>query len=127
MRIVNSSRDSTEALTSTQRESAKSFGNATVVVEKYFTRPRRVEVQVFADAHDDTVNLQERDYSVQRRNQKIIEETPASGISLELSVDLNKKVVEEAQAVKYTGTGAADFVFDDDTQGLLDGNVTGDR
>ena len=56
MRIVNSYKDSTEALTSTRRESAKSFGNAIVLVEKYFTRPRRAEVQVFADEHEDTVS-----------------------------------------------------------------------
>jgi 3-methylcrotonyl-CoA carboxylase alpha subunit len=115
MRIVNSSKDFAEALTSAQRESAKSFGNDTVLVEKYITHPRHVEVQVFADQHGNAVSLWERDCSVQRRNQKIIEEAPAPGLSPELRADLSEKAVEAAKAVKYVGAGTVEFIFDNDT------------
>lgn len=115
MRIVNSSKDFPEALTSAQRESAKSFGNAAVLVEKYITHPRHVEVQVFADQQGNAVSLWERDCSVQRRNQKIIEEAPAPGLSPELRADLSEKAVEAAKAVKYVGAGTVEFIFDNDT------------
>jgi len=115
MRIVNSSKDFADALASAQRESAKSFGNATVLVEKYITRPRHVEVQIFADEHGNAVSLWERDCSVQRRNQKIIEEAPAPGLSPELRADLSEKAVEAAKAVKYVGAGTVEFIFDNDT------------
>jgi 3-methylcrotonyl-CoA carboxylase alpha subunit len=115
MRIVNSSEDFAEALASAQRESAKSFGNATVLVEKYITRPRHVEVQVFADQYGNAVSLWERDCSVQRRNQKIIEEAPAPGLSPTLRADLSEKAVEAAKAVNYVGAGTVEFIFDNDT------------
>ena len=115
MRIVNSSKEFAEALTSAQRESAKSFGNATVLVEKYITHPRHVEVQVFADEQGNAVSLWERDCSVQRRNQKIIEEAPAPGLSPELRADLSEKAVEAVKAVKYVGAGTVEFIFDNDT------------
>jgi 3-methylcrotonyl-CoA carboxylase alpha subunit len=115
MRIVGSSKDFSEALASAQRESAKSFGNAVVLVEKYITRPRHVEVQVFADRQGNAVSLWERDCSVQRRNQKIIEEAPAPGLSPELRADLSEKAVEAAKAVKYVGAGTVEFIFDNDT------------
>ena len=114
-RIVNSSKEFAEALASAQRESAKSFGNATVLVEKYITHPRHVEVQVFADEHGNAVSLWERDCSVQRRNQKIIEEAPAPGLSPDLRADLSEKAVEAAKAVKYVGAGTVEFIFDNDT------------
>ena len=74
MRAVHSPQDFFEALASAQRESLKAFGNDIVLIEKYIVRPRHVEVQVFADTDDDVVSLWERDCSVQRRNQKVIEE-----------------------------------------------------
>jgi 3-methylcrotonyl-CoA carboxylase alpha subunit len=77
MRAVHSSSEFSEALASAQRESLKAFGDDTVLIEKYIVRPRHVEVQVFADTHGDVVSLWERDCSVQRRNQKIIEEVRA--------------------------------------------------
>ena len=115
MRVVNSPVDFAEALASAQRESAKSFGDATVLVEKYITRPRHVEVQVFADQHGNAVSLWERDCSVQRRNQKIIEEAPAPGLSSTLRADLSEKAVEAAKAVNYVGAGTVEFIFDNDT------------
>lgn len=104
-----------EALESAKRESLKSFGDDTVLVEKYIERPRHVEVQVFADKTGETVSLWERDCSVQRRNQKIIEEAPAPGFSSELRADLSEKAVAAAKAVNYVGAGTVEFIFDNDT------------
>jgi len=121
-----------EALLSAQRESLKAFGNDTVLVEKYIERPRHVEVQVFADSLGGVVSLWERDCSVQRRNQKIIEEVrrfaffadtinamfqaPAPGLSPELRADLSAKAIAAARAVNYVGAGTVEFIFDNDTQ-----------
>ncbi|KAI9069160.1 hypothetical protein FKP32DRAFT_1753998, partial [Trametes sanguinea] len=116
MRIVHSASEFPEALASAQREALKGFGNADVLVEKYITRPRHVEVQVFADQRGGCVSLWERDCSVQRRNQKIIEEAPAPGLSPELRADLSAKAVAAAKAVNYVGAGTVEFIFDNDTQ-----------
>ncbi|KAJ7146385.1 carbamoyl-phosphate synthase L chain, ATP binding domain-containing protein [Mycena epipterygia] len=105
-----------EALLSAQRESLKAFGNDTVLVEKYIERPRHVEVQVFADTLGGVVSLWERDCSVQRRNQKIIEEAPAPGLSAELRADLSSKAIAAAKAVDYVGAGTVEFIFDNDTE-----------
>ncbi|KAJ7361017.1 3-methylcrotonyl-CoA carboxylase [Mycena albidolilacea] len=105
-----------EALSSAQRESLKAFGNDTVLVEKYIERPRHVEVQVFADTLGGVVSLWERDCSVQRRNQKIIEEAPAPGLSPELRADLSSKAIAAAKAVNYVGAGTVEFIFDNDTE-----------
>ncbi|KAJ7665647.1 carbamoyl-phosphate synthase L chain, ATP binding domain-containing protein [Mycena rosella] len=105
-----------EALSSAQRESLKAFGNDTVLVEKYIERPRHVEVQVFADTFGGVVSLWERDCSVQRRNQKIIEEAPAPGLSAELRADLSSKAIAAAKAVNYVGAGTVEFIFDNDTE-----------
>ena len=105
-----------EGLLSAKRESLKSFGNDTVLVEKYIQRPRHVEVQVFADTMGNVVSLWERDCSVQRRNQKIIEEAPAPGLSPELRADLSAKAVAAAKAVNYVGAGTVEFIFDNDTE-----------
>ena len=115
MRTVESAPDFHDALTSAQREAQKSFGNADVLVEKYIVRPRHVEVQVFADTHSNCVSLWERDCSVQRRNQKIIEEAPAPGLSPELRADLSAKAIAAAKAVSYMGAGTVEFIFDNDT------------
>ncbi|OCH90560.1 hypothetical protein OBBRIDRAFT_812673 [Obba rivulosa] len=116
MRAVHAPDEFYEALASAQREAQKSFGNADVLVEKYIVRPRHVEVQVFADTLGGCVSLWERDCSVQRRNQKIIEEAPAPGLSAELRADLSAKAVAAAKAVNYVGAGTVEFIFDNDTQ-----------
>ncbi|KAI0756043.1 carbamoyl-phosphate synthase L chain, ATP binding domain-containing protein [Daedaleopsis nitida] len=116
MRIVHADGEFKDALQSAQREAVKSFGNADVLVEKYITRPRHVEVQVFADQLGGCVSLWERDCSVQRRNQKIIEEAPAPGLSPELRADLSAKAVAAAKAVDYVGAGTVEFIFDNDTE-----------
>ncbi|GLB43569.1 putative biotin carboxylase C-terminal domain [Lyophyllum shimeji] len=117
MRIVTDPSESAfrEALESAQRESLKAFGNDTVLIEKYIKRPRHIEVQVFADTLGNVVSLWERDCSVQRRNQKIIEEAPAPGLSQELRVDLSSKAIAAAKAVSYVGAGTVEFIFDNDT------------
>ena len=115
MRIVHSADEFHDALESAKREAIKSFGNDDVLVEKYIVRPRHVEVQVFADAHGNCVSLWERDCSVQRRNQKIIEEAPAPGLSPVLREDLSTKAIDAAKAVNYVGAGTVEFIFDNDT------------
>ncbi|KAG2090567.1 carbamoyl-phosphate synthase L chain, ATP binding domain-containing protein [Suillus cothurnatus] len=116
MRVVSSAPQFQDALASAQRESLKSFGDADVLVEKYIERPRHIEVQVFADTLGNAVSLWERDCSVQRRNQKIIEEAPAPGLSPELRADLSAKAVAAAKAVNYVGAGTVEFIFDNDTE-----------
>ena len=85
------------------------------MVEKYIVRPRHVEVQVFAHELGTAVSLWERGCSVQRRNQKIIEEAPAPGLSAELRAELSAKAVAAAKAVNYVGAGTVEFIFDNDT------------
>ncbi|KAF8167546.1 biotin/lipoyl attachment:Carbamoyl-phosphate synthase subunit L [Crassisporium funariophilum] len=104
-----------EGLDSAKRESMKAFGNDTVLVEKYIQTPRHIEVQVFGDMLGDVVSLWERDCSVQRRNQKIIEEAPAPGLTPELRADLSAKAIAAARAVNYVGAGTVEFIFDKDT------------
>jgi acetyl/propionyl-CoA carboxylase alpha subunit len=115
MRTVHSASAFLDALESAQREALKGFGNADVLVEKFIERPRHVEVQIFADTAGSTVSLWERDCSVQRRNQKIIEEAPAPGLSPELRADLGAKAIAAAKAVNYVGAGTVEFIFDKDT------------
>ncbi|KAI0348196.1 hypothetical protein BDW22DRAFT_62808 [Trametopsis cervina] len=115
MRIVESEDQFADALQSARREAEKSFGNSDVLVEKYIERPRHVEVQVFADTRGGCVALWERDCSVQRRNQKIIEEAPAPGLSPEMREDLCQKAIDAAKAVNYVGAGTVEFIFDNDT------------
>ncbi|KAG9310453.1 carbamoyl-phosphate synthase L chain [Chiua virens] len=116
MRVVSIPSEFVDALESAKRESLKAFGDANVLIEKYIECPRHVEVQVFADIFGGVVSLWERDCSVQRRNQKIIEEAPAPGLSPELRADLSDKAVAAARAVNYVGAGTVEFIFDNDTQ-----------
>ncbi|KIK17342.1 hypothetical protein PISMIDRAFT_685375 [Pisolithus microcarpus 441] len=116
MRVVSQPNDFMDELESAKRESLKAFGDQNVLVEKFIERPRHVEVQVFADTMGGVVSLWERDCSVQRRNQKIIEEAPAPGLSPELRADLSDKAIAAARAVNYVGAGTVEFIFDNDTQ-----------
>ncbi|SAM03866.1 hypothetical protein [Absidia glauca] len=112
MRIVRHAGEFEEMLESSRRESIKSFGDDKVLVEKYLERPRHVEVQVFADKHDNVVHLFERDCSVQRRHQKVIEEAPAPGLSEEIRAQLGAKAVAAARAVGYENAGTVEFIMD---------------
>ncbi|XP_037946188.1 methylcrotonoyl-CoA carboxylase subunit alpha, mitochondrial [Teleopsis dalmanni] len=112
MRIVQRADDFMTALNSARTESQKSFGDNSVLLERYVRSPRHVEVQIFADQYGDAVYLWERDCSVQRRHQKIIEEAPAPGLSEELRCQLGEAGVRAAKAVGYIGAGTVEFIMD---------------
>ncbi|XP_011050855.1 PREDICTED: methylcrotonoyl-CoA carboxylase subunit alpha, mitochondrial isoform X3 [Acromyrmex echinatior] len=112
MRIAQKESDFVEALESARTESEKAFGDSAVLLEKYVTEPRHVEVQIFADKHGNAVFLFERDCSVQRRHQKVIEEAPAPGISQQLRQELGEAAVRAAKAVGYVGAGTVEFIMD---------------
>ncbi len=118
MRIVERSADFAAALASCQREGQKSFGNPNVLIEKYVQRPRHIEIQVFADTHGQTLHLFERDCSVQRRHQKVLEEAPAPGLSAELRARMGQAAVAAAQAVGYVGAGTVEFIVEQREQGM---------
>ncbi|MBL8590916.1 MAG: ATP-grasp domain-containing protein, partial [Methylobacteriaceae bacterium] len=101
-----------EALESARREAKNAFGNDRVLIEKYVQSPRHVEVQVFADAHGNVVHLFERDCSLQRRHQKVIEEAPAPGMDEATRAELCAAAVRAAKAVDYVGAGTIEFIAD---------------
>ncbi|KAN0062743.1 hypothetical protein ACQY0O_004938 [Thecaphora frezii] len=115
MKIVRNKEEFEEQLASARREAEKSFGDTDVLLERYLQRPRHVEVQVFADKHGSAVYIWERDCSVQRRHQKIIEEAPAPGLPAELRRELGEKAVAAAKAVNYVGAGTVEFILDADS------------
>jgi 3-methylcrotonyl-CoA carboxylase alpha subunit len=112
MRLVESPADFADMLTSCQREAASSFGNAHVLIEKYILSPRHIEVQVFGDTHGNVVHLFERDCSLQRRHQKVIEEAPAPGMDAATRAELCAAAVRAAKAVDYVGAGTIEFIAD---------------
>ncbi|ODV90139.1 hypothetical protein CANCADRAFT_24944 [Tortispora caseinolytica NRRL Y-17796] len=115
MRIVNSKEEFLPELESAKSEARSAFGDDRVLVEKYIAVPRHVEVQVFADNHGNVVALGERDCSVQRRHQKILEESPAPGLDLATRQDLWAKARDAARAVGYQGAGTVEFIFDNES------------
>jgi len=114
MRLVHSEKEFEEALAAARREAASSFGNDDMLVEKYLSRPRHVEVQVFCDTFGSAVYLFERDCSVQRRHQKVIEEAPAPGMTPELRRAMGVAAVTAARAIDYQGAGTVEFLLDAD-------------
>lgn len=112
MRLVENAADFIDALASCQREAASSFGNDHVLIEKYIQRPRHIEVQVFGDSHGNVVHLFERDCSLQRRHQKVIEEAPAPGMDAATRAELCAAAVKAAKAVDYVGAGTVEFIAD---------------
>jgi len=114
MRLVEKADDFKAALASCQREAASSFGSDHVLVEKYITKPRHIEIQVFADGHGNCVYLFERDCSVQRRHQKVLEEAPAPGMTLERRRQMGDAAVAAALAVGYQGAGTVEFIANQD-------------
>ncbi len=112
MRKVEGPADFADALASCQREASASFGNAHVLIEKYIQRPRHIEVQVFGDTHGNIVHLFERDCSLQRRHQKVIEEAPAPGMDAATREQLCAVAVKAAKAVDYVGAGTIEFIAD---------------
>ncbi|MBK5914226.1 acetyl/propionyl/methylcrotonyl-CoA carboxylase subunit alpha [Rhodocyclus purpureus] len=114
MRLVERSEDFIDALASCQREARSSFGDDHVLVEKYVTRPRHIEIQVFGDTHGNCVYLFERDCSVQRRHQKVLEEAPAPGMTPERRAAMGRAAVDAAKAVGYVGAGTVEFIANQD-------------
>ncbi|WP_298624113.1 acetyl/propionyl/methylcrotonyl-CoA carboxylase subunit alpha [uncultured Zoogloea sp.] len=114
MRLVEKSEDFIDALASCKREAASSFGDDHVLVEKYLTRPRHIEIQVFGDTFGNVVYLFERDCSVQRRHQKVLEEAPAPGMTAERRAAMGKAAVDAAKAVGYVGAGTVEFIANQD-------------
>ena len=112
MRAVEKSEDFAAALASCQREAQNSFGDQAVLIEKYVQRPRHIEIQVFGDSHGNCVYLMERDCSVQRRHQKVLEEAPAPGMSEALRKQMGEAAVAAARAVNYVGAGTVEFIVE---------------
>jgi 3-methylcrotonyl-CoA carboxylase alpha subunit len=112
MRRVNAPDEFMAALESAKREAKSAFGDDRVLIEKYVSRPRHVEVQVFADTHGHAVHLFERDCSLQRRHQKVIEEAPAPGLSEAMRTHMGEAAVKAAKAVGYVGAGTVEFIAD---------------
>jgi 3-methylcrotonyl-CoA carboxylase alpha subunit len=112
MRVVNSSAEFADALASCKREAINSFGDDSVLIEKYVQRPRHIEIQVFGDTHGNCVYLFERDCSVQRRHQKVLEEAPAPGMTEALRKQMGEAAVAAAKAVNYVGAGTVEFIVE---------------
>jgi len=112
MRIVKTAEELPALLESCQREGQASFGDPRILVEKYIPRSRHIELQVFADTHGNCVHLFERDCSIQRRHQKVLEEAPAPGMTDELRLAMGDAAVNAARAVGYVGAGTVEFMLD---------------
>jgi 3-methylcrotonyl-CoA carboxylase alpha subunit len=112
MRVVEKSEDFAAALASCQREAINSFGSDAVLIEKYVQRPRHIEIQVFGDSQGNCVYLFERDCSVQRRHQKVLEEAPAPGMTQALRAQMGAAAVAAAKAVNYVGAGTVEFIVE---------------
>ncbi|WP_374377542.1 acetyl-CoA carboxylase biotin carboxylase subunit [Dongia sp.] len=114
MRKVDAAVDFAASLESAQREAQSAFGDGAVLIEKYLTRPRHIEVQVFADNHGNTVHLYERDCSLQRRHQKVIEEAPAPGMTDAVRKRMTDAAIAAARAIDYRGAGTVEFIAEGD-------------
>ena len=114
MRIVNSESDLEESINLTQTEAESAFGDPTVYMEKFFTAPKHIEVQVLADRFGNVLHLGERDCSLQRRHQKVIEEAPALGISDETKENIFNKCIEACKEINYESAGTFEFLYDNE-------------
>src|SRR3954465_13647320 len=112
MRRVDKHAEFDAALEGAMREAQSAFGDARVLIEKYVTAPRHIEMQVFADSHRNVIHLNERDCSLQRRHQKVIEEAPAPGMTPEVRDAMGRAATEAARAVGYQGAGTVEFIAD---------------
>jgi 3-methylcrotonyl-CoA carboxylase alpha subunit len=121
MRLVERPEDFSAALAGAQREGLASFGDAAVLIERYVSNPRHIEIQVFGDAQGNVVHLFERDCSLQRRHQKVIEEAPAPGMTAEVRTAMGRAAVEAARAIGYQGAGTVEFIADGSTGLRADG------
>lgn len=114
MRVVNKAQDFAAALKGAKREAASGFGNDRVLIERYLTKPRHVEIQVVGDIHGNVIHLFERECSLQRRHQKVIEEAPAPGMTSEMRSAMGQVAVSAARAIDYVGAGTVEFIVDGD-------------
>lgn len=114
MRVVGRSAGFADALAGARREAMSSFGDDQVILERYLTRPRHIEIQVFADSHGNVLHVFERDCSIQRRHQKVVEEAPAFGMPPALRQKMGGAAVAAARAIGYVGAGTVEFLLDDD-------------
>ena len=113
MKVVNSEAELADAVQSAQREALAAFGDNQLLLEKYLLKPRHVEIQIFADQQGNCVYLHERDCSIQRRHQKVIEEAPAPGLNQPLREAMGQAAVKAAQAIGYVGAGTVEFLLDE--------------
>ena len=118
MRIVHKDSDFADALASCQREAKNSFGDDAVLIEKYVQRPRHIEIQVFGDSQGNVIHLHERDCSVQRRHQKVLEESPAPGMSADMRERMGAAAIAAAKAVNYVGAGTVEFIVEQSERGM---------
>lgn len=118
MRIVEDSADFSDLLDSCRREAIISFGNDQVLIEKYALKPRHIEIQVFGDSHGNYVHLFERDCSVQRRHQKVLEEAPAPDVDESMRSAMGKAAIDAARAVDYVGAGTVEFIVEQREEGM---------
>lgn len=114
MRIVNSDGEFSEALASAKREAQNAFGNDVVLVEKFIQNPRHIEVQVFGDGKGNCVHLYERECSIQRRHQKIVEESPSPVLTEDIRNKITQSAVDIAKGINYLGAGTVEFIHDED-------------
>ncbi|HNB51988.1 MAG TPA: biotin carboxylase N-terminal domain-containing protein, partial [Anaerolineales bacterium] len=121
MRIAHAPADLPEALAAARREALHAFGDDRLILEKYLTDARHVEIQILADQHGNTIHLNERECSVQRRHQKIIEETPSPLLDETLRAEMGAAAIAAAQAVGYTNAGTIEFIVDPHTRARLAG------
>jgi propionyl-CoA carboxylase alpha chain len=113
MRVVSHSVDLLDAIDSARREAEGAFGDGTVFLEKYLTAPRHIEIQILGDSHGRVLSLHERECSIQRRHQKIIEESPSPAIDDEMRHAMGEAAIEAARAVDYVGAGTVEFLYQD--------------
>ena len=112
MRLVEKPADLANAMASASREAAAAFGDDRVFVEKYIRQPRHVEFQILGDSHENYIHVFERECSIQRRHQKIVEETPSTAVTPKLRAEMGEAALAAARAVRYRGTGTVEFILD---------------
>ena len=123
MRVVAEPADLLDAIDSARREAESAFGDGTIFLEKYLTAPRHIEIQIFGDSHGQVVSLHERECSIQRRHQKIIEESPSPVVDPETRRAMGRAAINAAQAVDYVGAGTVEFLFQDGSFYFLEMNT----
>ncbi|GIC79535.1 acetyl/propionyl/methylcrotonyl-CoA carboxylase subunit alpha [Moritella sp. F3] len=116
MRIVYNAEEFSQALAATKREAMASFGNDDMLIERYLTKTRHVEIQIFSDNHDNCIYLSQRDCSIQRRHQKVLEEAPAPALPQAIQVAMGETAVAAAKAIHYQGAGTVEFLYDEQGQ-----------